>query len=363
MRWSLCLPLAVAPLVCDCGTGDTGATPDAGGGGSDATTDTGATLDAGAPPNTETCSGDPSLCLFGTAQATHGFSVMPSGLRARLYRAFPSSNANDVVAQLTVAKDGTWAFSGLPAWAHYYVEIQPGFPADAGIAKTTATRIGPLAVPNATGAAIDVRVAPVQLDVFEGSAPGTPLQLQTVFARLAESTPGSASVSVLIGSTPTAMPYNSTMSLYYVQLAPNVPAQPTYQLTTSLMPGQPLSLVADPPQFAVAITSPSPAATVPSKTDLRVTWALQPAADYELVDLFWQMPSVTTNVYSSPQPRAQDVTQELIPGGPDDAGKPGPLANPGTYLLNVAFTKANCPAVADGCVHASTVANEQLTVQ
>jgi hypothetical protein len=59
--------------------------------------------------------------------------------------------------------------------------------------------------------------------------------------------------------------------------------------------------------------------------------------------------------YSSAAPDAPDVTTETVPGGAIPA--------PGTYLVDVTFANANCPATASGCVLASTSATSQITAQ
>ena len=86
-----------------------------------------------------------------------------------------------------------------------------------------------------------------------------------------------------------------------------------------------------------------------------MTWPSQSEADYIRVEVFQGPPPGWHLVYSSPHPNAADLGHETIPGSK--------LQTPGTYLINVAFTKASCPPIADGCVHASTVATEQIAIQ
>ena len=320
--------------------------------------------------NSLSCNGDPTACLFGTAQLASGFGAPPTRPLARLFRGFPSALGGSsldggAVAQQIVAMDHTWAFSGLDAWAHYYVQFEPGFLGDAGVLPSPATRIGPLVVP-ATGALIDVKVKPAQLDVFEVSSPGMAGTVDTASARLSEASPGSSSVSILIGTTETKMPYDSTTQSYSVTFRPPPPstppaAQSTYRVTTAPPSGSPTqwNLVADPPTFTGTIMSPAPGATVPAGKSIDVTWVLQPA-DYVVVDLFVRVNKDWVNVYTSSPPIAPDVSSEIIPAMIADGGA---VTAAGSYLLNVSFAKANCPATADGCVHSSTVASEQLTVQ
>jgi hypothetical protein len=344
--------VSAALIVCSsCGSGAApqGGSPDA----------------AAVQVNSLTCNGDPTACLLGTAQLASGFVSPPTRPLARLFRGFPSATRGSsldggAVPQQIVAIDHTWAFSGLDAWAHYYVQFEPGFSIDAGVLPSPATRIGPLVVP-ATGAAIDVQVKPAQLDVFEVSSPGMAGTVETASARLSEATPGSSSVSIRIGTTETKMTYDSTTHSYSVTFSTPPAAQPTYQITRAPLSGSPTqwNLVADPPTFTGAITSPAPGATVPVGKSIDVTWVLQPA-DYVIVDLFVRMNKSWVNVYTSSTPDAPDVSSETIPAVLADGGT---VTAAGSYLLNVSFAKANCPATADGCVHSSTVASEQLTVQ
>jgi hypothetical protein len=348
------------PFVVACGT-DAGASPDAA---SDATTDAGSSLDAGTPADAQTCTSEAGQCLFGTAQP-EGF--VAKDLLARLYRTFPARGQE--FASEFVARDQTWAFDSLMPWAHYYLQITPGFHADAGFyfdAGSTGAvmRVGPLAVPVADAGAVAVHVVPVELDVFEQGAAGSgAMQVLAASARLTEVSAGRAAVSIQIAGTSTSMPFDSTRSAYFVQFATPPAAQATYQITTSPMSGSTPStwnLVAALPTFTAAITSPSAGATVPAGQadgggELSVIWPLQPDADYVRVELYQGPPPGWRPVYSSPHPNAADVGQEKIPGNK--------VTTPGTYLLNVVFTKANCPPAADGCVHASAVATEQITVQ
>jgi hypothetical protein len=217
----------------------------------------------------------------------------------------------------------------------------------------------------AGGLAVDVRVKPVQVDVFESASAGAARQLESATARVMEDPEGSSTVSLLVGASQQAMPYDSkSLHAYAVSFPMPAPAaQPAYQLTTSSASGSSATwnLVADPAAFSGAITAPAAGATVTSGQPLKVTWAPQ-AADYIVVELFERIQGSWVDVYTSSPPRSSDVTSETIPA-PGMLAQDAGVVAAGSYLLNVSFTKANCPATADGCVHSSTVVNELLTVQ
>jgi hypothetical protein len=315
----------------------------------------------GGVPNTTSCAGDRSACLFGTVHAGP-FAASSSGFKASLYRAFPSGLAVAERSQ-QVAKDRTWAFGGLATWAHYYVVIEPGFPARGVPSKTVATRIGPLAVPNASGLPVDVQVKPAELDVLQGSLSGAPQQVQVASARLFDVTTGDAigsgaTVSITIGTTSTPMPWTQSASAYEVTFTAPPSASSTYQIVASPNSGAPqttYNLVADAPDLAGSIASPPSGAAVAAGKDLTVTWSEVASADYEIVDLYRMANGSWSRVYTSPEPAASDRASETIPAAS--------VAQPGDYLLNVAFAKANCPPTADGCVEANMVASELLIVQ
>jgi hypothetical protein len=315
---------------------------------------------------TETCNGAASSCLYGTARAT-GFSVSVSSFQVSLYNVFPSGPAagNGWPKQHTVAKDGTWAFSGLDPWGHYYVQIVPAFITNPTL--TAGARVGPLAIPSTPGP-VDVQVKPVQLDVLEEASPGVPSQLRRATAHVFdpasgnEVVQGGATASILVGSTPTPMPWKmfSNLSAYLVEFTPPPsppPAQAAYTMTTSL--AAPTSatwtLASDPPTFMPTITAPPAGMSFPKGQDILVTWPLQPGADYETVQLYVSQNGGLAQTYASPTPDATDVNEERIPGMN--------LATPGSYLVVVAFVKSNCPASKDGCVHSSTLATQSITVK
>jgi hypothetical protein len=145
---------------------------------------------------------------------------------------------------------------------------------------------------------------------------------------------------------------------YYVEFPTPVPAAATYQVTVShpSFGAAPVTfnLTADPPMFDATLTMPMAGATVPVNAAIPVAWPAQPSVDYELIELFFQMSNtVYMSVYASPTPDGPDVTMDTIPAAPVNAV--------GTYLVNVAFAKASCPATADGCVYGNTVGAAQVT--
>ena len=64
----------------------------------------------------------------------------------------------------------------------------------------------------------------------------------------------------------------------------------------------------------------------------------------------------STPAYVSAQPDPSDQSFETLPIYPD-----GGLADAGTYLVNVAYSKTHCEPDAGGCVQASTVAAATMT--
>ena len=357
-----------------CGSDDNASAADASGDGAAGGLDAGG-FDAQSQPDAQTCVGDEAGCLYGTAvvpAASWGpeFPDRPPQLQARLYRTFPGSGVSEVSDQY-VARDRTWAFSGLPPWDHYYVAIEPRYPVGAGAvgeglnanpAVPVLTQVGPFSVPGNSGAPIPVQVKPVQLDVFEQGAPMAALQVVNATGRVIETSQGSSSISISIGGTSSALAWDATHQEYLLPFSMPPAAQLTYEMATSASNNiSTWNLVADPPAFTVGITQPAAAQTVSVNQDLTVTWPLQPAADYVQVELFLQMgtdakgnPLWGQPVHTS-QIIAPDVGQEVI--------SKTDITKAGTYLLNVAFTKANCPPADDGCVHGSIVANELFTVK
>jgi hypothetical protein len=400
-RRNVCLSL-VACVACS--SGGTAAP------GSDASQDAAAVdapLDAGAPsvtddaavhPQTTACVGDVAWCLFGKATA-RGFGGGFGGLTVSLYRVFPSGSQVPVASQL-VALDHTWAFSGLDtigasdggtpdeagaAWSHYYVALGVGFGhAAAGQAPPQASVIaGPLTVPSSgdeAGAAdgsIDLTVKPVSVQLAESLVGGS-AKLDWASARVLDPATGrelmgddsGVSVAIAIGdaSIPMLWKPNAPSPSFYVAFGGSPPAQPDYIVTTTWPPsfdaGPTTSLLsAAPPDFAGAVTSPSPDASVAANGSLDVAWTAQPQADYEIVEVFEKLatdggPAPWGLTYVSPKPESPGSMGVHI-GGDDDSGSDAgtPLPGAGRYLINVFYTKANCPPSKDGCVYATTVAD------
>jgi hypothetical protein len=216
-----------------------------------------------------------------------------------------------------------------------------------------------------------VYVEPVQLLLLESKLAGGSWLAQWASAHAfdpsqASELEGTSTVDVVLGGTPVALPWQKAdagiaPSSYYAQFSPAPAAQPTYSVVTAdpALGTVPLSwtLVANPPSFDGTIVSPANGSTLPANMDLTVTWMPEPTADYELTELFQrQVGGGWKNVYTSPQPNPAYVTSEPTPIS-------GKLLPAGQYLLNVGLATANCPASADGCVFASSIAAAQFTLQ
>ena len=318
-----------------------------------------ACVSGGAGPQT-TCSGDATACLQGTV-TVQGVTATPGQVEASLFREFPATGAV-ALATVPIAEDGTWAFSNLAAWEHYYVEVHAGF----GQSQDVAGFVGPLDVP-VSGAPVAIQLEPAQLTVLEEAAPGAALQVQSALAYLFDPATGAplqgATVSILLGGTAVPMPWTSipgsSDSGYYVTFSTPPPAQATYTITSSV-PGVSTpttwQLVANPPTFTPSLSAPAANATVPVNQPLTVSWTAQPAADEELVELYAQVSGAWSSVYQLPAPVDEDGTTATIPGSYlAPAGQP--------LLVNVAFVQASCPASADGCVVGELIVPAQVTPQ
>jgi hypothetical protein len=324
------------------------------------------------------------MCLKGTATEV-GFTAQVSQRQANLYRVFPKAPAPPEQTEF-VATDGTWAFPGLDAYAHYYVEIVSHFNVIAAPEHHFAVRaiVGPLVVPS-SGAPVPVQVKPVQIEVLESRPMGGSLQLQVAAAQVFD--PGNtdliqnAGVAIGVGDASTNMPWlgepdggdGGVGGAYQAEFPLPTPAQSSYTVTVShpSFGSAPTTwqVVADPPSFDGTITSPMSGTTVPvgrpdagcgvdggatGGGDLNVTWSEQPQADYETLQLFPSPASGATAAYSS-QPKEFDETSDCIPGAK--------IQRPGSYILNVAYSKTNCPFTADGCVYSDAVAVAAITAQ
>jgi hypothetical protein len=348
----VCAALAVlAPLTSACGSSATE--------GADGGLD-GALPDGYVPiPKTEACKGDKTACLSGTV-SLEDFKGQPTASRVTLYKVFPHGN-NPSITWVPVAMDGTFAFSDLPAWDHYYLEAAVTFGSGAN-EHSVASVVGSLTLPSA-GTAISIVVRPVYLEILQQTAPPTANSLAWASAHLYDPTTGdeltSGSVSLTVGGKPVDMPYGAnaggTMS-FYVALPTGTAGGTSFTITTSApaFGSSPLTwnLVGDPATFQGAILSPT--STAPVDKPLTVTWQAVPDASFSETELFVQSGSGFTPTYTSPEVNAPNVTSETIPASA--------LSAAGAYLLNESYSNATCPASADGCVYNVSTAAANLTV-
>jgi hypothetical protein len=103
-------------------------------------------------------------------------------------------------------------------------------------------------------------------------------------------------------------------------------------------------LVADPQTFDGTLSSVDAGAN----GIVNVVWAPGPEGDYETLELYPETPDggvIPTPVYMVASPGSLTET----------SGVTFPL-EAGAYVVNVAYTHANCPADAGGCVQAAAVA-------
>jgi hypothetical protein len=184
-----------------------------------------------------------------------------------------------------------------------------------------------------------------------------------------------ATVALAVGDASVPLPWDKAacgVPAYCITFPMPPPSQSSYAVTTTLAGSQYPSdagsaqwnLTADPPSFVGAITSPEAGIALQGSSsggaaDLQVTWVPEPA-DFVTVTLFEdQTPSgptsTWTTVYASPAPQDPSTTEAVIPGQD--------VADAGDYLLNVQYSKANCPSAADGCVVSSMVADTLFTVR
>jgi hypothetical protein len=327
-----------------------------------------------------------TFCLSGTVTAA-AFTAPIQEVAANLYSLFPSGAATAYATQ-TVAKDGTWAFSGLPVGPHYYVQISMFFQQ---MAEPVSRIVGPFtADPSATP--VQVPMKPIELDVLEsrvsepmadsgvvvadgGVATGG-LAIRSARAHVFDPSSGSeilgtASVAITVGGVTLPMPWDSGELAYFLELSTPLLAQANYTVTTSdpsLDAGTASwLLIADPPLFDGEITLPvTGSGSVPVGQPLVVTWTPEPA-DYVSLELFenegagdaasWQ---ITYPSPGAPPPGAPPLT--LAPDAGTTSIPGSSLATAGAYLLNLAYSKSNCPVTADGCVSAAAIAAATFNV-
>ncbi len=353
------LPLSaalLATLACDASSdsADAGAVTDGGGG----------TLSDGAPiPATAACTGDATVCLSGTLK-TAGFTATFPFAEVQLYRVFPSGDAMPIQSQ-ELALDGTFAFSALPTWGHYYLRGIAQFGA-ATAPVFVDTYQGRFAIPTSAGASVDLVVQPIVAGVAE-SASGGSRGVTYATARVFDPATGAeltdASVSLVASGMTTAMPYITDPTgskSYYVAFSTPLAAAGPFQIqaTDAALGSAPLSVMVatEASSFAPTLTSPADGSTVPVNTALPVSWPSQSLADYALVELFSKGTSAFTGVYASSGTIATDVTTETIPATA--------IATAGMYLLNVDFGQSACGINgSQGCAYLVHAAAANLTAQ
>jgi hypothetical protein len=357
----IALPFAAFVVVALVACGDSSNdTADAGPASDDGGTSLG---DGAAIPATAVCTGDATACLSGTLKAS-GFTTTFPYAEVQLYRVFPSGNAMPIQTQ-ELATDGTFAFSGLAAWGHYYLRGIAQFgPPTAPVFIDTYQ--GRLTVPTTAGASIALVVQPVVVGVAESESAGT---RGVTYATAHAYDPATgveltdATVSFVAGGMTTAMPYVTDPTgskSYYVAFSTPLAATGPFQLqaTEAALGASPLSVMVatEASAFEAALTSPADGSTIPLSQALPVTWPSQPLADYALVELFSQGASAFTGVYASAGTIATDVTTDTIPATA--------VATAGKYLLNVDLGQAACGIDgSQGCAYLVHAAAAKLTAQ
>jgi hypothetical protein len=241
-------------------------------------------------------------------------------------------------------------------------------PADGGprLGTTVPSTVGPLSVPS-DGAPLRIAVRPVQAVAFEVRAAGDVPQLEWVTAHVYDPTSGqelkgAATVAVAAAGATTPMPWGVDTTgdpAYFGAISPSVDAPATFTVTAShpsfgTTPGS-VPLAGHPPDFDGAVTAPADGASVPAGQALTVQWAPEPQADFELAELFASRAGGLAATFVSPIPDAPDLLQEVIPASS--------IASPGTYQVDVTYSKTYCPATTGGCVHAGTTAIATITAR
>jgi hypothetical protein len=326
-------------------------------------------------PMTAAACSDPTHCITGTASLDPSFefgciSPQCTTWQVDLFDTYPAGDVQPIVAPVLVASDqyGSWTFDAIaeeggPS-SGYYVQATAVFVFDGGQSVVTAV-VGPVTLP-ATGVAINL--APLQATAYEARVTGGSMLLDWVQAHVYDPSSGAeitsgAQVSVWVdavdGGEGGALPLTPTAfgsgTAYYAAFDPPPPAQATYTVTASHPAfgdaGYAAQLVADPPTFdGGTITSVDAGAT----GVVTVSWEPEPQSGYEVVELYaaegdggW----FGTPAYASPAPDPPGQTSEVTSA-----------LDAGTYLVNVAYTRALCAIDAGGCVQASTVAASTTVV-
>ena len=276
-------------------------------------------------------------------------------MEVHLFRGYPSAGSS-AIATVPVALDGTWAFSGLAAWDHYFVQVL----ADFGQAVSVAAVAGSLTVPSTAGP-VAVQVPPVQLSVLQEAQASGGAQLVSAMAYVFDPSSGGAvsdaTVAIDVGGAPQPLvltQVTATTKAYVLQFPAGTAAQSSYTVTTALAGASTSTWTLSSPTTTLSptLSSPTSGATVPAGQPLTVSWPELPS-DGELVELFTQQAGAWTSVYQS-APDDGDVTQQIVPAADVTAGP---------VLVNVDFLLGSCPATSDGCVAATFVAASQVTAQ
>jgi hypothetical protein len=325
----------------------------------------GGSNDAGLPddyvpiPKTAKCTGEMTACLSGTV-AVDSFKAKPSATKVTLYTVFPHGDT-PTVSWTPVATDGTFAFSNVPAWGHYYLEAEARFGTGAS-ANAVSSIVGSFTVP-ATNSSIPIVIRPVFLELLQQAPAGMSTTLAWASAHLYDPTTGAeltdGTVSLTASSKSYPMPYGmnagGTMS-FFAALPAGIPGGTSFAIVTSAqeLGATPMTwtLAGDPATFGGSITSPT--GTAPANTPLTVTWTAEPMASYSVTELFVQKGTSYASTYTSPTVNAPNITTETIPSSA--------LPTSGAYLLNESYSNATCPATADGCVYNVSTAAVNLTV-
>jgi hypothetical protein len=331
-----------------------------------------------APPACALDASNAATCITGSV-STAAFSAPATSVIADLFTDVPLGG-QPLAQEEVVGADGTWAFdtSALeppPGWSHYYVEVFAQF----GVLGTVARIVGPLVTAASAGPVV-VNLEPVHLEVIESRiAGGGAMQFRYASAHVfdpatgAEITNGTAIVAIAVGGTSLPMPWVPGAMVYEVEPSASLDAQPTYRVTIMhpAFGSAPAAwqLVANTATLNGVITAPPAGARVDIAGPLEIDWEPAPAADYVQVDIFGQagVPAGPDGgasdagvswspaaLYSSPTPETGSAGREIVPGGT--------FTQPGAALINVVYSYATCPGVADGCVYSGTVAAETITL-
>jgi hypothetical protein len=307
--------------------------------------------------------------------STAAFSATATTVIADLFTDVPLGG-QPLAQEEVVGADGTWAFDTSafepsPGWSHFYVEIFAQF----GVVGTVTRTVGPLTTPSSASPVV-VNLNPVHLEAIESRiVGGGAMQFRYASAHVfdpgtgAEITDGTAIVAITVGGSSLPMPWDVGAMVYDVEPSATLDAPPTYQVTVihPAFGSQPAvwQLVANTTTLDGGITAPPAGALVDTAGPLEIDWDPAPAVDYVQVDIFGQAGAdagasdagvtwAPAALYSSPTPETGSVGREIVPAGT--------FTQPGVALINVVYSYATCPGMADGCVYSGTVAAETITL-